>query len=80
MNMTFQPRTLDMKTKQTKQQVVILAGLHVVSRDFLDEFPCSGGRVVHKISVKSDFSGAVLSAMPTCYQTTLFSCMEVAMD
>ena len=42
-----------MKTKQTKQRVVILAGLHglhVVSRDFSDEFPWSGSRVIHKIS------------------------------
>ena len=33
--------------------MVLLAGLHVVSRDFSDEFPCSVVRVVHKISVKS---------------------------
>ena len=46
--MAFKLRMLDMKTKQ----VVILAGLHVMSRDFSDEFPCSGGiRVIHKISV-----------------------------
>ena len=32
--------------------MVILAGLHIVSRDFSDEFPCSGIRVIHKISVK----------------------------
>ena len=33
------------------QQVVILAGLYVVSRDFLNEFTCTSGRVTHKISV-----------------------------
>ena len=33
--------------------MVVLAGLHVVSRDFLDEFPCSGIRVIHKISINS---------------------------
>ena len=30
MNLTFNPRKLDKKTKQAKQQVVILAGLPVV--------------------------------------------------
>ena len=29
----------------------IWAGLHVVSRDFSDEFPCSDIRVIHKISI-----------------------------
>ena len=33
------------------QQVVILPGMHVVSRDFSDRFLCSGIRVIHKISV-----------------------------
>ena len=32
--------------------MVILAGLHAVSRDFSDEFPCSGIRLIHKISAK----------------------------
>ena len=49
MNLAFKARTLDMKTKQAKlqgyQQVFILPGLYVVSRDFSDEFPCSG---IHK--------------------------------
>ena len=31
--------------------MLILAGLHVVSRDFSDESPCSGIVVIHKISV-----------------------------
>ena len=36
--------------------MVILAGLHVVSREFSDEFRCSGIRVIHKIDVKmADF-------------------------
>ena len=51
MNLAFKPRTLYMKAKQAKQQV-LLAGVHVVSRDFSDEFPCSGIRVIHKISVE----------------------------
>ena len=42
-----------MKTKHRPnsryQQVGILAGLHVMSRDFSDEFPCTGIRVIHKI-------------------------------
>ena len=38
--------------KQSRyQQVIILAGLHVVSCDFSDEFPCSGIHVIHKTSV-----------------------------
>ena len=32
--------------------MVILAGLHVVSHDVSDESLYSGGRVIHKISVK----------------------------
>ena len=32
------------------QQVVILAGLHVVRCDFSGEFRSEGGRVIHKIS------------------------------
>ena len=31
--------------------MLVLASLHVVSRDFSDEFPCSGDRVTHKIGV-----------------------------
>ena len=56
MNLASKPRTLDMKTKQAKQQVVILAGLHVVSRDFSVEFRCSCIRVIHKISVKHEMA------------------------
>ena len=44
-------RMLNMKTNSRYHQVVILAGLHVVSRDFSDEFPYSSGRVIHKVSV-----------------------------
>ena len=46
---------LDIKARQAKQRVqnvVILAGLHVVSRDFSDEFPCSGIRVIHNNKCK----------------------------
>ena len=39
--------------------MVILAGLHVVSRDFTDESLCSGGRVSHKISVTVKVSSVV---------------------
>ena len=35
-----------------EQQVLLLAGLQVVRPDFQDDFPCSGGWVIHKISVK----------------------------
>ena len=35
------------------QQVLIFAGLHVVSSDFLDESPSSGGRLIHKVGVRS---------------------------
>ena len=31
--------------------MVILAGLYAVSRDFLNEFACTSGRVTHKICV-----------------------------
>ena len=54
MDLAFKPRKLHMKTKQTRQQVPAggyTAGLHVMSRDFSDEFPCSDIRVIHKISV-----------------------------
>ena len=54
MNLAFKPRTLDMKINRpnsSHQQVVILAGLHVVGHDFSNEFPFSGIRVIHKISV-----------------------------
>ena len=47
-----------MKTKQANNmylQVVILAGPHVVSRDFSDEFPCSGVRVIHKMSLNGSY-------------------------
>ena len=36
--------------------MVILAGLHVVSLDFSDEFPSSGVCVIHKISVNRTIS------------------------
>ena len=39
MNLAFRPRTLNMNTKQAKQQVIILDCLHAVSPDFSDEFP-----------------------------------------
>ena len=46
MNLAFKHRTLDMKTKQAKQEMVLLAGLHAVSHDFSGEFPCLGIRVI----------------------------------
>ena len=58
MNLSIRLRALDLKTKQVKQQVsvdacigCIIVGLHVMSRDFSDECPCSGGRVILRISV-----------------------------
>ena len=52
------------------QQVVTLASLHVVNRDFSDEFPCSGVRVIHKIGVNSTKQLQILSlpAHDTCYE------------
>ena len=32
--------------------LTVLAGLHVMSRDFSDEFPCSDICIIHKINVK----------------------------
>ena len=53
--------------------MVILAGLHVVSRDFSDVFPCLGIRVIHKISViilKGKISDAVpCNVFPSIQQT-----------
>ena len=52
MKLAIKPKTLDMKTKQVKQQAVKLAALHVGSRDFSDKFQSSSIRVIHRISVK----------------------------
>ena len=30
----------------------LLAGLHVMNRDFSDEFPCSGICIIHKINAR----------------------------
>ena len=53
MNLAFKPITLDMKTKQAEQQVPAggYIGWQFLNRDFSGIFPCSGIRVIHKISV-----------------------------
>ena len=64
MNLFFKLRTLDIKGKAGRtvgtKQVVILAGLHAVSRDFSDEFLCSSGLIVHKISVKPKLTSLLI--------------------
>ena len=63
-----------MKAKQAKQQMVILAGLYVVSHDFSDEFPCSGIHVIHKISAVAHTLFAVIvttTVFVSFYQITV---------
>ena len=62
MYLAFKLKTLDVKTKQGKQQMLILAGLHVLSRDFSDEFPCSGICVI-TISMQSSYFKNFLLAL-----------------
>ena len=39
---------LHVKTKQVEQQVLILAGLPVLSHDFSNEFQTAGGQAIQK--------------------------------
>ena len=52
------------------QQVVIWAGLHVVNLDFSNEFPCSGIRVIHEISIR-------IQACMLCLHITMIFTLRV---